>query len=330
MKIFRSPLRVSFLGGGTDFPSYFTKFGGSVISCAIDKFVYVVESDLDSTSEENYRISYSKVQHASSLEAIDHPSVREIFKYFKITDKIALSTFSDIPARSGLGGSSAFACAVILACTERIGLQYSPTEIAELAVKIEREVLGEYGGYQDQYASAFGNFRQHLFSDTGVSTSPPLLTDTELAEVSRSLYLTPIPALREANHLQKFKEVGFSADAVATLHSSKKDVESLCSILTSKQPIQNKIHELGRAVSNSHLVKATFTSIPEVTEELIECASRFGALGSKICGSGGGGLVLSVIDPSKSEEFEMGMKKFGSFRVNALSSGTQQASLTWN
>lgn len=329
VKIYRAPFRISFAGGGTDYPAYFSKYGGAVISSTINRYVYVAVNELHASSVEKYRISYSRIEHVQSIDAIEHPSVREILRHFQIDTTLNVSTFSDIPARSGLGGSSAFACALIRSCADLKGISLSPNEVARLAVEVEREKLREPGGYQDQYASAFGNLRHYRFDLENTEVSAPLLTLQEGKEFSKSLFLTAIPVVRNEKHFVSIPKSDFESDALVGLHRSAIEVEELLTLLQSTCNMEEKIEAVGITVANSHKNKTLFTDIPHETESIISAARLYGAVGSKICGSGGGGFVLSVVSPRNTKKFLDGMKKRGTFQIRLTETGVEPGNVTW-
>ena len=156
--ISKTPLRISLFGGGTDLKSYYKKNNGAVMSFSINKFLYVILKKNENIVDFKYRINWSKTEFAKTINDIDHPIVRETFRYFKIDFPIEVSTFSDIPANTGLGSSSAFAVGLINCLSKLLNLNYSTSRIAELAAKIEIDILKRNIGKQDHYASAFGNF----------------------------------------------------------------------------------------------------------------------------------------------------------------------------
>jgi D-glycero-alpha-D-manno-heptose-7-phosphate kinase len=151
-----APLRVSFVGGGSDFPNYYLKNGGAVVSTAISKYVYVHVKRHDPLFQERYRISYSEVEHTQSRESIKNRIVKSSLELLEIDEPLQISTSADLPAASGLGSSSSFAVALLLALHSLKGESVSPLQLSEEACNVEIEMLKSPIGKQDQYASAFG------------------------------------------------------------------------------------------------------------------------------------------------------------------------------
>jgi D-glycero-alpha-D-manno-heptose-7-phosphate kinase len=180
MIITRSPLRISYLGGGTDFPEfYFHDFGCSIAS-TIDKYVYVITNALSDTSSERIRLSYSSVESCNTVSQIQHPVFREVLSQFQHLLPVAISTFSDVPARNGLGGSSAFTASLYKNMLETSGQPSTSEQVARFAIEIERDKLGEIGGHQDQYQTSFGGFNFYLFKKNSVEVRKDIVSSSFL------------------------------------------------------------------------------------------------------------------------------------------------------
>ena len=171
MIISRTPLRMSFVGGGSDLPAFYRKFGGAVLSTAIDKYVYV---NVNKKFDEGVRVAYSKNEEVDSIDKIEHRLVRATLKDMGITGGVEIATIADVPSHgTGLGSSSSFAVGILNALHAYKGELRSPRDLAEEACRIEIDVLGEPIGKQDQYAAAFGGLRYYEFHPDGnVSINP--------------------------------------------------------------------------------------------------------------------------------------------------------------
>ena len=165
--ISKTPLRISLFGGGTDLKSFYKFKNGAVMSFSINKFLYVILKKNEEVVDFKYRINWSKTEFANSINEIEHPIVRETFRYFKIDFPIEVSTFSDIPANTGMGSSSAFAVGLIHCLSKLLKLNYSIKKIAEIASIIEINILKRNIGKQDHYASAIGGFNILEFTKLG-------------------------------------------------------------------------------------------------------------------------------------------------------------------
>ena len=158
-----TPQRISFAGGGTDFPDFYLKNGGAVVSATIDKFVYVTVKRHSELFREKYRLSYSQTEHVDEIDSIENDIARECLRFLNVDPPLFISTTSDLPVSSGLGSSSSFAVGLLLALHNLRGESVTAGQLAEEACHIEIEVLGKPIGKQDQYAAAFGGLNFYEF-----------------------------------------------------------------------------------------------------------------------------------------------------------------------
>ena len=163
MIISRTPFRVSFVGGGTDLRSYYSQEPGKVLSVAINKYIYVVVKRQAGIVEKKYRINWSKVEFCDHIDEIEHPIVREALKLLEIDYPLEITTFSDIPAGTGLGSSSAFAVGLLHALFALKGEMVTKYDLASLAAQIEVDILQRPIGKQDHFASSYGNINVFNF-----------------------------------------------------------------------------------------------------------------------------------------------------------------------
>jgi D-glycero-alpha-D-manno-heptose-7-phosphate kinase len=172
MIISKTPVRISFFGGGTDYPEYFNEFGGCVLSTTIDKYVYVTINSIGGLMDEKFRIAYKKVELCNEIDQIEHPSVRETLRYMNIKGGLDINIFSDLPARTGLGSSSSFTVGLLNALYAYEGKVKSKLNYAKEAIYIEKEVLMENVGVQDQLAAACGGLNYMKLSSSGYEVTP--------------------------------------------------------------------------------------------------------------------------------------------------------------
>jgi D-glycero-alpha-D-manno-heptose-7-phosphate kinase len=181
-----APLRISYLGGGTDYQNYFSQYGGLVLGASINMKVYVFLNELSKVAEENVRFTYRKIESVTSLMEIKHPVVREVLKIYAPNERLNIATFADLPGKSGLGSSSAFTVALITALQALAGNQnLEPKFVAENAINIERKILNEVGGIQDHYHATCGNLRSYRFGNFETKISEPYYSDKILQELSQ-------------------------------------------------------------------------------------------------------------------------------------------------
>ena len=295
MFISKTPLRITFVGGGSDIKEYYSKYGrGSVLSAAINKFIYIV---VNKKFDSKIRVSYSKTEIVDSVNKIEHPSVREALKLLEIEGGIEIVSISDIPSGgTGLGSSSTFLVGLLNALHAWKGEFVSPKELAEEAVKIEREILREPGGKQDQYMAAYGGIQQlEFYADEKVGVRPVISSTETIRNFERSLLLLYTGIQRSSTDIHKVqmqrvektsvnyeKMVQMADEAFACLNNGNYEL------------IGRMIHEnwilkksLSEGVSNGNI------------DVWYEKALKKGALGGKIIGAGGGGFMLFMADPSK-------------------------------
>ena len=190
MIISQTPVRISFFGGGTDFPEYFSRFGGAVLSTTIDKYCYLAVSYLSNFFNYRIKVSYSRTELAADLEEIEHPAARECLRYAGIKSQIELNYFSDLPARTGLGTSSSFVVGLLNSLYAYQGRRVSSRRLAGEAVYVERDLIKENVGLQDQYAAALGGFNYIKFMGRDEVRVERVICPPELLEeLGRNLLL---------------------------------------------------------------------------------------------------------------------------------------------
>src|SRR5216683_3280492 len=207
MIIVRTPLRVSFFGGGTDFPDFFSVSGGAVLGTAIDKYIYHTVSHLRSwLFDHQIRFAYRKVEHARSLDEVEHRPFREILRYCEVLKDVEVNLASDLPSFSGLGSSSSFTVGLIKGLNAFQGKHIGQEELARAAIHVERNILSEAVGLQDQIFAAYGGFNIVQFrgpSDFIVERVP--ISDARMQELNQSLLLFFTGITRRAQELEQCK-----------------------------------------------------------------------------------------------------------------------------
>jgi D-glycero-alpha-D-manno-heptose-7-phosphate kinase len=289
MIITRVPFRISLFGGGTDIPAWFERFGGSVLSTTIDKYCYVTARPLPPFFDHKVRLAYSRIELVKELDEIQHPLIRAALQRFQRSD-IEIHYDADLPAGSGLGTSSAFAAGLVGALGGLEGRMFSRKDLAIEAIRLERHVLEEAGGYQDQVAAAFGGFNHIQFDPTGdFSVHPIVLSPERMNILQRSLMLCYIPKARQSGDVSPARN--YDPDAydhlLRFIHDS---VNSALGILSS-----GEMQDLGELLHETWLRKR---ELPGTTNSMIDdaysAAREAGASGGKILGAGAGGFMLFV------------------------------------
>jgi D-glycero-alpha-D-manno-heptose-7-phosphate kinase len=290
MILTRAPLRVSFIGGGTDYRSFIQKHGGVVLAGAIKKFVYVSLLPLPTYANETFRFTYRRTESVRRIDEFQHPSLRETLKFLDWNSPISIATMSDVPGNTGLGSSSAFVVALRLALQAHNNEGIAPRELADFAILIERDTLGEAGGLQDQYEAAFGGLRVFQFSADSTTVGESLVGDDELMELG--LYFSLVATRPREKGLSFGKET--SGAPIELLLEMKKEALRLSKEFSENTSSYDRAMTLSKAIEIDWSIKRQFykdLSGREVSET-IKQVSKNGALSWKLCGAGGSGFVL--------------------------------------
>ncbi len=296
MIISRAPVRISFFGGGTDYPEFFLKEGGAVLATAINKYSYVTASHfLSHLFDYSIRISYRKVELAREVGTIEHAVFRECLKFCKLEKDIELHNVADLPAFTGLGSSSTFTVSLLHALHAFQGRFINPYDLARQAITIERHVLKENVGCQDQVMAAFGGFNLVEFhTEEDFQVKPLPLKPERLAEFEQHLFLVFTGIKRKASDVvaHQLKRVN---ENLPVLRSMREMVYQGFDILTGTRPLQ----EFGELLHRAWEAKRTLdggVSNPEI-DALYQRGLEVGAWGGKLLGAGGGGFLLFFAPP---------------------------------
>lgn len=294
MIITRTPVRVPIGGGGTDLPFFYPHFGGEMVTAAIDKYIYITISERK--FYDTFRISYSKTEIVESIDDIENTRVREALRMLDIRDPLEITIVSEVPGKSGLGGSSAFLVGLLKALHAYKREEVSLQRLAEEAAKIEIEILGEPIGKQDQYAAALGNINHLKIDKKGVvSASPINISLDTINTLERNFHIFFTGITRDASDVIK-DQAKEAVNDKTKLESMKQIKEIGIEIKTALE--KGDVRQVGRLM-NLHweLKKETSSKIssPEI-DDLYNYAVENGALGGKIMGAGGGGFFLFYCD----------------------------------
>jgi len=294
MFISKTPLRITFVGGGTDIKEYYSKSGrGSVLSAAINKYIYItVNKKFDS----NIRISYSKTEIVDSVDKIEHPSVREALKMLGIDGGIEILSISDIPSGgTGLGSSSTFLVGLLNALHAWIGEYVSPEELAREAVKIERNILHEPGGKQDQYMASYGGIQKiDFYSDERVEVNPVIMDSDAINRFEDSLLLLYTGIQRSSGTIHQSQ----SEMANKNIDNYDKMVKMADEAFVRLN--NGDFKSVGKMIHQNWLLKKSLANgiSNENIDKWYNIAIEAGAIGGKLIGAGGGGFILLMSDPS--------------------------------
>lgn len=296
MIIVRAPLRISFVGGGTDLPDFYHLSTGKVISATIDKYVYVVVNIAPLLKGITAR--YAITETVDDIKKLKNDRIREVMLDLNVEDNIEIGIFSHVPAGTGLGGSSAFTVALIKGLTTYLGKRLERGEIAELASKIEINVLKEPIGKQDQYAATFGGFNIFQFNpDDTVEVEPILLDYKKRIDLENHLLMLFTGITRSASSVLTEQKADIS-----TKLESLKSMANLVDIFK-KNLLRGNFETMGKLLHENWLKKKSLASkvSNELIDKLYQIGIRNGAWGGKVLGAGGGGCILFLVPLDKKE-----------------------------
>jgi len=301
MIITRTPFRVSLFGGGSDHPEWFSENRGRVLSFTIDKYCYVIVRELPRIFSHNFKISYSEVEVPNKVDDIKHPVVRESIRKYANEMRLELQHTSDLPARSGVGSSSAFTVGVINALLAMQSKTCSPSKLADLAINLEKEVLKESVGWQDQIACALGGINVIEFDiDMSWTAKPIQISDGYRESIeSRSILIYTGIERFSSDISQYFLE---ELEKKSELIREVMDMAHRCSELLQ---YEGNLDEIGHLLDESWKLKKLLnphTSNPMI-DKWYSLAIDAGALGGKILGAGGGGFFLFWLKENGADEF---------------------------
>jgi D-glycero-alpha-D-manno-heptose-7-phosphate kinase len=310
MIVSRTPLRVSFFGGGTDYPEYFRRAQGAVIGMAIDKYVYISALRLPSVVDYRYRVSYSRMETVAEVEAIQHPVVRSVIQHHRVEGAFDISIMADLPARSGLGSSSSFTVGFLnLVATLQKRCQ-TKLDLARDSIHVERELLKENVGVQDQYHAAFGGLNRFDFEKERTRITPVQMMAPCLKALTSSLFLIYTGVTRFASAtLDEQMERTRSGRADRDLSHLLTLTNQAETLLEGADP-ETMLADFGAMLHEGWETKKRLSSRvsnPEI-DDLYASACEAGAFGGKLCGAGSGGFLLMLVAPERQERFRVAMK----------------------
>jgi len=307
MIISRTPFRVSFFGGGTDYPAWYNEHKGAVLATTIDKYCYITCRYLPPFFEHKSRIIYSKMEHVQDIEEIDHPAVREVLRFLKIHEGVEIHHDGDLPARTGLGSSSAFTVGLLNSFYALKGKMVSKEQLAREAIFIEQEMCKDVVGCQDQVLAAHGGFNFIEFGGTShLQVRKVTVTMEKLKELESHLMIVFTGFSRMASEI--------AAHQVKNVPKKKKELKTMYEL--AKEALQvlsaKSILPFGKMLHETWLLKRSLSekvSTPYI-DEIYSAARQAGALGGKLLGAGGGGFVLLFAPPEKHKAIAKKLNKF--------------------
>ena len=307
MIISRTTFRISFFGGGTDFPYWFKKNTGKVLSTTINKYCYINLRLLPPYFKYNYRLRYFKSEEVFNLNQIQHPSIREIMKYKKVKNRLEVVHQADLPAQSGLGASSSFSVGLINSIEALNGSLISKRNLANQSLFVEQEILKEDVGSQDQVSAAFGGFNVINFKRNSYEVNPVLNLDN-IKKLEENLVLVYSGLPRNAKNIEKEKRKNFGKNKVylneilKITNKAENKIFSSTNIISDFAELMDEYWWLKKKLAS----KVTNKKI----NDIFNLARKNGALSGKVLGAGGGGFILFLVKKKNIQNFRNKLKKY--------------------
>lgn len=305
MIITQTPFRMSFFGGGTDFPGFYQEHGGAVISTTFDKYCYVNVRHLPRFFDYSTELSYAKTERVTRIEDIEHPAIREAMKLLDMHE-IRLTYEADLPARSGLGTSSSFAVGMLNAFYALKGKYADKRKLADEAIYLERVLCNESGGVQDQIAASFGGFNRINFDAEGYTVNPVIIAPERKEDLNRKLMLFFTGFSRFSSDIQ--------VETTRNLKSKQAQLLEMLSLVDDAEKVLTSkcdLNEFGRLLDYTWKLKRGITSkvSTDSIDAVYEKAIEAGATGGKLLGAGGGGFLLFYVEMEKQDKVREALEK---------------------
>ncbi|MFH1409680.1 MAG: kinase [Nanoarchaeota archaeon] len=307
MIITRTPFRISFFGGGTDYPVFYKEHGGAVLSTTVNKYCYITCRYLPPFFDHKFRIRYTKREETQEIDEIRHPSVRGCLKVVGIDKGIEMVHTSDIPAMSGIGSSSSFTVGFLNALYCLQGKMVTKRKLAFDAIHVEQNLIGEYVGSQDQTAVAFGGFNKIEFGGTeGIFVQPITISPEKVKHLQDCLLFSFVGFSRCSSDIAK-EQIKKTPEKLTELRAMREMVDEGVNILNGRP---SSLNDFGKLLHESWILKRSLTSLISTNEidDVYETARRAGALGGKLCGAGGGGFFLFFVPPENRARVKEALK----------------------
>lgn len=308
--ISRTPVRISFFGGGTDYPAYYSRCPGAILGTTINKYTYVSLNSLSEFFEYKLRISYSKIELVSKLEEIQHPSVKGCLLHKQAFSPLDIHISADLPAKTGLGSSSSFTVGFLNALAAMEGKKISRQRLAEEACHIEQGVIREHVGSQDQFHAAFGGMNIIEFDASHIRVRPVVISSQkkQIFEDHLMIFYTGITryahevvkeqidktqSLDNDSYLRRMYDMVFEAEGVLSDASDQEVMPQLGKLLDEGWQLKKR---LSSKISTPYI------------DELYQKAMNCGAYGGKLCGAGSGGFLALLVPPHLQDELRASLK----------------------
>ena len=304
----KTPFRISFFGGGTDYPAWYLNHGGAVIGGAIDKYCYLICRQLPPFFDHRIRVTYSNIELCKNADEIQHPSVREVMNYLKIPYGLEIHHVGDLPARTGIGSSSSFTVGLLNALSALQGKTLTKKALMEGAIHIEQKMISETVGSQDQTFAAYGGLNHISFEPNGEITVKPIIMPREriaLFESHLMLFYTGVSRVAST----------MAAKVVENIDKKKNEFGLFRQFVNDGLEILSSggdLKDFGRLLDEGWKIKRTLAQgiTSDAIDSIYEKAKKAGATGGKLLGAGGGGFLLVFVEPEQRERVKQALHDF--------------------
>jgi D-glycero-alpha-D-manno-heptose-7-phosphate kinase len=311
---------MSFFGGGTDYPTWFSQNKGAVLATTIDKYCYITCRYLPPFFDHKSRIIYSQMEHVTEIDEIDHPAVREVLRFLKIRQGVEIHHDGDLPARTGLGSSSSFTVGLLNALYALKGKMPTKEQLAEEAIHVEQDMCKENVGCQDQTLAAHGGLNFIEFGGSmHLQVRKVTIPQETIQSLQDSLLLYFTGFSRTASKI--------AAHQIKNMPNKQKELKTMYDMTFHALELlqENKLRKFGLLLDEAWKIKRTLStkiSLPHI-DDIFTSAKGAGALGGKLLGAGGGGFVLLFVPPSKQKAVKAKLKKLLLVPINFEELGSQ-------
>jgi len=307
MIISRTPFRISFFGGGTDYPTHYKKHGGAVLATSINKYCYISCRYLPPFFDHKYHIVYGIQEKVKKISEIKHPAVKECLSYINIDKGVEIHHDGDLPARAGLGTSSSFTVGLLKALYALKGEMVAKRKLALDAIHVEQERIKENVGSQDQVITAFGSLNKITFDGSSEFLVQPITIKSEkYRALQDNLMLFFTGFSRTASDI--------AAEQIKKIPEKEKDLKQLGGMVDRAIDILNDsdsdIKDFGKMLNEAWMIKRKLTSkiTTSSIDKIYQTAMKAGAIGGKLLGAGGGGFILFFVEPEKQKKVKDKLK----------------------
>ena len=309
MIITKTPYRISFFGGGTDYPQWYLKNGGEVISTTINKYIYISCRYLPPFFEHKHRIVYTKIELVNKINQIRHLAVKGVLKHYNVKEGLEIHYDGDLPARSGMGSSSSFMVGLINAVNSLYGKKLNKEMLSKKSIYIEQKILKENVGSQDQIAASYGGFNSIKFYPGGKYKVTKISTDINyLKNLNKNLILLYTGVKRTANDVASTYINKLNKEKKSQMHDVLQNLEEAKKIIKYKK----NPNDFGELLNKTWMIKKSLSKsvTNEAIDDLYNSAIKNGALGGKLLGAGGGGFFLFYVPQYRQKRFIKNFNKF--------------------